>query len=607
MNKTLNINLAGFIFHIDENAFQRLERYLNTLKRQFSVMEGGSEIISDIELRIAELFRERTTDSKEVITEEDVQEVIGIMGKPEDYLDQDEEALPPEEPVNTGKKRRIFRDPDNRILGGVSAGLAAYFGIDSLWLRLLFVILTFTGPGVIIYIVMWIVIPKATTTAEKLQMRGEEVNISSIQRSIRDEMKNVEDSARSFSHKAANYDYRNTGNQLSRFFGDLGKFLVDALRMIFKFIVVLIGIFFLFLGFVVLFAVLGALFAGGTQIFGTEYNIIHGFEFLQMITENEAHFNMLLAGVILTVVAPLFLLIYFGIRILFKLEPLNRPTKSALALTTFVGLVLLLISGIRIGLQMDAHSSITRDVALVPAKNYYLTGVNDSVSEAFREDYDSHWRNYGELNAFNLVDVDIRQTDREQAYLEVIVDSEGSTHREARYFANQLAYDVIINDSVIEIPLYYLLGNEDKFRDQEVYIVMYLPVGSSVYIEDNLAEYLDDVKNLQHTWDWEMTGQYWDMTERGLSCRGCEIPQPDGNELRKEFDLEKDSIYVENDSVLIFDKEGKLKLKIFEGEIDLEIESEDSSAKVRISAIKADAHRSKDSLGILDKNYDILI
>lgn len=607
MNKTLNINLAGYIFHIDEDAYHRLEGYLTTLKRQFAVMEGGSEIISDIELRIAELFRERTSESKEVITDEDVQAVIGIMGKPEDYLDpEDEASMTGGEAAYTGRNRRIYRDPDNRIIGGVSSGLAAYFNMDPLWLRLLFVVLTFVGPGIIIYLVMWIVIPKASTTAEKLQMRGEEVNISSIQRSIRDEMKNVETSARNFSRKAADYNYRRSGNQLSDFFGDLGRFLVDALRVIFKFILVLIGIFFLFLGFVVLFALLGAVFASSTHILGTEYSIGQGLDFLQLVTLNEAHYHMLLAGVLLTVIAPLFLLIYLGIRILFRLEPLNRPTKSALAITTFIGLLLLLISGVRIGIQMDDHGSVSRDVALPPATSYYLTGIDDSVSQVFVGAYSSHWKNYGELSAFNFVDVDVRQASRDEAYLEVSVHSEGSTNREARYHANELRYKVEVEDSVIRLPLYYLLHEGEKFRGQEVDIVLYLPPGSSVYLAENLADYLDDVKNLQHTWDPDMVGSYWDMTKRGLTCRGCDIPQPE-YEYEEDINLDTDSIYLENDSVQIYGRDGHLKIKVPEGEIDLKIEDGDTGAKVRISAVEQSGWRNKDSLNLLDRNYDVLI
>ncbi|MGB0177807.1 MAG: PspC domain-containing protein, partial [Owenweeksia sp.] len=139
MNKTLNINLGGLIFHIDEDAYHILERYLTTLKRQFSTAEGGEEIIRDIEVRIAELFRERTTKAKEVISSADVEEVISIMGKPEDYLDSEEDGASGRSFEDTyyTPKKRIFRDPDDRILGGVASGLAAYFNIDPLWMRLL--------------------------------------------------------------------------------------------------------------------------------------------------------------------------------------------------------------------------------------------------------------------------------------------------------------------------------------------------------------------------------------------------------------------------------------------------------------------------------------
>ena len=123
MNKTLNINLAGLIFHIDEDAFKQLERYLDTLKRQFRSTDGGNEIVSDIENRIAELFRERTSDSKEVISLEDVLEVIEIMGQPEDYMDPEEEPQASSTSNMYTGSRRLLRDPDNKVIGGVSSGV----------------------------------------------------------------------------------------------------------------------------------------------------------------------------------------------------------------------------------------------------------------------------------------------------------------------------------------------------------------------------------------------------------------------------------------------------------------------------------------------------
>ena len=164
MKKTLTINLGGFIFHIDEDAFNQLDLYLGTLRNQFSRTSGGDEIIADVETRMAELFRERNGETKEVINTLDVEAVISILGKPEDYLQEEDYAhagahYDQYQPYS----KKIHRDVDNRIIGGVAAGLAAYLNIDSIWTRLLFIALLFTGFGLLLYVILWIVVPSART------------------------------------------------------------------------------------------------------------------------------------------------------------------------------------------------------------------------------------------------------------------------------------------------------------------------------------------------------------------------------------------------------------------------------------------------------------
>ncbi len=591
MNKTLNINLAGLIFHIDENAYQRLDRYLTILKNQFQGIEGGNEIISDIEARIAELFKERTSTSREVITLADVEEVIAIMGKPEDYLDSEDAAHAGHPQMEyIPRSRRIFRDPDQRIIGGVSSGLAAYFNTDPLWIRLLFIVLAFAGPGIIIYLIMWIVIPKASTTAEKLQMRGEHVNVSNIERSIREEMRGVENSARDFTQKAREYDYKRSGRHIGGFFSDLGNFILDAARLIFKFIFKLIGFFFLIIGFIILFALAISLFAGGAELVGSDYTSAHFFEFMHLITENEGHYTLLMLALVLTVIAPLFLLIYFGIRILFNLDPLNSPTKSALAFSTFLGLVLLVIAGSRIGFQLSHESYVQEEVALGEHRTFYLTATDDSLTQQFAEDYDAPWIHTDVIDAFNNVEVDIRQSEDSTAYLIIQREANGTSRREARYHAEKVRYIIDLEDSVISIPVYYILAENEPFRGQEVEVTLYLPPGKAVYIDPSLTEYLYDVKNIQHQWDWEMGDKLWIMTDKGLSCDGCVIPE---EEHQDSLEIHIDG---DDDIDMDIDQEG----------INIKYKNETDSGNIRISHVGSGSQGS-DSLQILKKSTVITI
>ncbi|MBL4605402.1 MAG: PspC domain-containing protein, partial [Flavobacteriaceae bacterium] len=190
MNKTININLGGYFFHIDEVAYKRLRRYLDAISKSLSDdPQGKNEIISDIETRISELLSEKITDARQVVNEQDISDVIKIMGEPEDYAESEEGYTETKQTYSRKQRssgKKLYRDGDDKFLGGVAAGIAHYFDVDVIWIRLAF-ILFFIGGGfsLLLYIILWVLLPEAKTTAEKLQMEGEPVNIDNIEKKIR--------------------------------------------------------------------------------------------------------------------------------------------------------------------------------------------------------------------------------------------------------------------------------------------------------------------------------------------------------------------------------------------------------------------------------------
>ena len=192
----MTVNIGGRVYHIDDDAFEVLNDYLSRVKKELSKDEGGSEIYEDIENRIGELFNDRLRDNRQVITLSDVKEIIDVMGQPEDISGGREGE---DRKKGGSSYHRMFRDPDNRIIGGVCSGLAAYWRVDPTIVRIIFVILSVFGmAGVLIYLILWIILPEATTVAQKLEMRGEPVNLSNIGEFFRQEFENVK---RSFSRK----------------------------------------------------------------------------------------------------------------------------------------------------------------------------------------------------------------------------------------------------------------------------------------------------------------------------------------------------------------------------------------------------------------------
>ena len=195
MKKTVTINIASVAFYIDEDAYEELKRYQQKLESWFGNRDGGAEIIKDIESRIAELFAQRVNPGVSVISIDHVKEVIDIMGQPEDFEGEINEEMPTGETGQASAgatyrpRKQFYRDIDNKVLGGVCSGIAALININPLAVRLLFIILPFLSMGVIIliYLILWIAVPPAITSVQKLEMRGEDITISSIEKTVKDE------------------------------------------------------------------------------------------------------------------------------------------------------------------------------------------------------------------------------------------------------------------------------------------------------------------------------------------------------------------------------------------------------------------------------------
>jgi phage shock protein C len=206
MKRTLTANISGIVFHIDEDAYEKLSRYLDNIRRHFSTDEGCEEIISGIEGRIAEMFQEKIRDQRQVITLENVREVISQLGEPEQISGEEpgeskQASGAASAPFAEKGSKRLYRDPDDKYIGGVCGGLGAFFQVDPTWIRLLFIIGIFAGFGILLYLILWIVIPRARTTAEKLEMRGEKVNLSNIERSIKEDLHDIKQNLRDLSEE----------------------------------------------------------------------------------------------------------------------------------------------------------------------------------------------------------------------------------------------------------------------------------------------------------------------------------------------------------------------------------------------------------------------
>ncbi len=529
MKKTVTINISGIIFHIDEDAYDRLNRYMSRLKKHFSRMEGRDEIITDIESRIAELLQEKVADNKQVITIADIEEVVKMMGEPAEMdQDSDYEAASTTTTRTYNRPKRLFRDPDNRMIAGVSSGLAAYFSIDPVWIRILFIVSIFlSGAGVVAYIVLWIVVPQALTTADKLEMRGEPVNISNIERSFRDEFDNVKDKFNEFTD-GAKESFKKKSPHNRTIFDALIEFIGGALRVVLKIAVVIIGLILVLagLGFITS-IVVGA--AGLSNFSFFEHGDLISFSisnFLSLIFPDPISGVFAVISVILLTGIPLIMMVYLGIRLI--AGPQVRIPYVGITAFAFwlAGLVMAIVVGAGTAMDFRHSARSHQDYGLeMPAgKTLYIRTAPDpgfglAAYDNSAEIFDGEWRirmNNERFEVFAVPKLSIQATSYDtKSLLDVSCFAKGSSRNEAQQRAEALLYPVKSNDSTFILPPYYYFPGKSKIRDQHVELRLHLPVGQVVYFDQNMEDFFDDNPNYYYRRN-NMEGQSWIMTQEGL-------------------------------------------------------------------------------------------
>ena len=324
MKKTVTVNLNGRVFTMDEDAYQLLDRYLYNLRIYFRKEEGSGEIIADFEARIEELFSERLRLGYEVISLKEVEEVIARVGQPDDFFDgmHDEEKSAADQKVHqTQKKKKFFRNIDDKMFGGVFSGIAAYFGWDVLPVRIIAVILIFATQFIIVpfYLLAWIIFPAAKTAEEKLQMCGMPITVENIGKTVAKESENKNGS-------------RNKGCLAGflDFFVGLIKVCLFGLAIL----IALPVLFVLFIVFIVLFSLILGLGGGLMEL--------HPFASSFVSVDHPILATII---VIILIGLPLVALIYTIVASIAKLKPLHKAVKWVCLGVWLLSLVLFLVFG----------------------------------------------------------------------------------------------------------------------------------------------------------------------------------------------------------------------------------------------------------------------
>jgi len=562
MNKTVNINLAGIFFHIDEDAYAKLQRYLEAIKRSFTDSQGRSEIIADIEARISELFSERVDIDTQVVGTKIVDEVITIMGQPEDYLVDDE--IFEDEPKSWDRTRKsskkLYRDTGNSYIGGVSSGLGHYLGIDSVWVRLLWLLLAIGSGGtfIFIYILFWILVPEALTTSEKLTMTGEPVNISNIEKKIKDGFESVSETV---SDTVKNIDLPRQGERIKSssksFFDTLGDVIMFFLKVFAKFI----GVIMIITGAATLIALVIALLTTGIA------DAIHvpGFDFAEAAMSSSAPIWLISLLTLFAVGIPFFILFYLGLKILVNnLKSIGTVAKLSLLGLWLISIISLAVLGIRQVAEHATDASVTEQKELMitssdtlniemASNSTYTKRFGRYSSEPFRLIYDENDEKMIYSSDVRLI---VRSTKDSVASLGIEKIADARTYQEAKELADNINYSYELNGKKLLLNSFLTTALNNKYHDQKVELTLYLPEGVTVYADYNTYSFHRNSDRYNDILKNGTEEHYLKVIEDDMICLDCE----DDFEIKVDIHDDDRGIKINEDGVEINGNNSSLKI-----------------------------------------------
>ncbi|MFP2994445.1 PspC domain-containing protein [Spongiivirga sp. MCCC 1A20706] len=581
MNKTVNINLAGTFFHIDEDAYLRLSKYLESIKRSFTDSQGRDEIVRDIEARIAELFTEKMQHDKMVISTKHVDEVIEIMGEPEDYLVDDDifEDRPKQRSTyrsESGPSKKLYRDTETQYISGVSSGLGHYLGIDAIWVRILWVILAAsTGGGIIlIYILFWAIVPEAKSTSEKLSMRGKPVNISNIEQKIKEGFDGV-------TEKVKSVDYESYGNKVK----SSSRTFFDALASIFKFgfkvLGKFIGIILLITGAATLIALIVALFGIGTF----DFMDATWMEYVEAVNIGAPLWVVSVLS-IFAVGIPFFFIFLLGLKLLISnLKSIGTPAKLILLGLWFVAVIILAVLGIRQGTERAYEGDISKtetlnftanDTVYVQMNPKFNDFYNEYINYDFSIEYDE---DDNQIIYSNDVQITVRSTEDSNASLQLTKSAYGNNRRNARTHAEAIRYSYSIESDKLIFNTYLTAAFEEKFREQEVDIMLYLPEGTHVIFDRKFGSFSKDYRGIDYKRAY--ANKLLKVEKDTFNCQDCPVEEGDDN----DWEYRDQSNWDEDQQGVKIDENG---VKVKKDNFDLEIDEDGVRMETKETKLKID-------------------
>jgi phage shock protein PspC (stress-responsive transcriptional regulator) len=506
MDKTIKINLSGIIFQIEEDAYRMLRDYLQAVESRISNTPESKEIMDDVESRIAEIFQSQKGITG-VISGENVESMISIIGKPEEFEQGDYGNEP--RTYDSSRRRRLYRNPRDTIIGGVCGGLGAYLNIDPVWIRLIFIILAFAGGfGVFVYLALWIALPGAYSEAQKKELHG--ASYSAVVNEKRGAAGNEGYSTPGRSQ---------SGNALNEAFRAVGNVFYVLLRII----MIAFGVTFVLAGFASLVTFVMTFFFEYPWVFfdeSVDTSLFYLPDVLGVFMRPEFT-PWFIALLSIVIILPLLALIYWGIRMIFWFRAKDWIVSLVALIIWVISLSALAMISFSEGISFaEEASSVNRvDLGSLNDTLYLKAGSKISSLKYDREisvpdnEY-SLYINNKDNELYGKPEIRIAATDKRHANLEVERYSHGRTRKEAEEKAEALIYSYKVSDDTILVDQYYKVPPEYKWSGSMVEINILLPEGMVIWIDED-ADILFDRYVGNEIRSRDLGGEYWRWSENG--------------------------------------------------------------------------------------------
>ncbi len=498
MNKTININLDGLAFKIEEEAFERLNTYLDTIKQRLGNNEEAQEVIADIEARIAELFQYKCQGC--TIQLADVEEIIHTIGEPAEIIDEDENSEHDNEQKSTydhsgsqayvGKKS-LYRDPDDRFLGGVCAGLGAYFDVDPLVFRIIAVVSAIASAGItfLIYIILWIAMPKAKTLGQRIEMRGG-ITFKKMGDNIKEEYSAVTSKFKEYKNKP---NYKRMQNRASK----TGDAMANGLYQLLNIFGILLGVL------IVIWSALTIMSLAGLFAFkDTILSLImtDGNEFITSVPDRFIAYQdqtMLSVAALLIIGIPFLVILYLGLKLIFRFKGHGKVIGMSALILWLSGVVLALFTGIHVAKGFEETGTDKQQHSLNDpyGETIYLRESSRHLSGGDREylwDMD-HLEVFAidhELKIEGSPVINISRGDE----FKITIDkrARGLNEEDAVFNAKTTIYNWTQKDSILFLDRQFTIGEEALVRMQKVYVNIQIPFDKHLEVSPYLDRYIDE-------------------------------------------------------------------------------------------------------------------